>query len=67
MGVQCRHRRALLDNTRGDVDRTIASISIVAHDLVWTQRADTRGITQVAGIARMLHSMDNARISMMSI
>lgn len=67
MGVQCRHRRALLDNTRGDVDRTIASISIVAHDPMRAQRADAGGVAQVASVARMLHAMNDARIPVMSI
>lgn len=45
----------------------IAASAIGVYDLLRAERADACGIAEIAGIPRVLHSMDDARIPVVSV
>ena len=45
----------------------VAGAAIGGHDFLWAEWADACGVAEVAGVSRMLHSMDDTRITVMAI
>jgi hypothetical protein len=44
---------------------TIAAVG--GHDFLWAEWADACGVAEVAGVSRMLHSMNDARITVVTV
>lgn len=45
----------------------IDASAIGVHDFLWAERANACGIAEIAGVPRVLHSMDDAGIAVVPV